>query len=387
MIGLRRLVLSACAFLLCGAITKPTTIPVILPLTGSGAFLGKQEQAVFEIAQKFLERRGDQVRFTYYDDTSSPQVAVQLTTQLINGGARAILGPSLRATCAPIVPIVKSGPLDFCLSPTLHADAGSFVFSAGTDTWDLDRAVVRYAQARGWKRIGLLSTTDASGIDAVKGYHAILNEPAFKDMSIVAESTMSANDISAVAQLARIKAAKPDLVLAWASGTPVATIFRGLRQVGLNVPVFTAFSNMTYTQMASVAGYLPKELYFPVPSAVGSRRSAALDLDPRIESALHDFESAFASAGRKPDGGDLSAWDPIMLVVHAIDQAGPDATSDQLRAYLSHLKNFAGINGLYDFEKYPQRGLGPENTLLTQWSPSAKTWVVVSGAGGMLLHG
>jgi len=382
MTALTRTLVAVCAIVLCAMVAKPTTIPVILPLTGSGAFLGKQEQASFEIAQKFLNGRGDQVRFAYYDDTSSPQVAVQLATQLFNGGARVLLGPSLRATCAPLVPIVKSGPLDYCLSPTLHGDAGSFVFSAGTDTWDLDRAVVRYAQARGWKHVGLLSTTDASGIDAVKGYHTILDEPEFHDMSIVAEATLGPSDISVVAQLARIKTANPDMVLAWASGTPVATIFRGLREVGLNVPVFTGFSNMTYTQMESVAGYLPKQLYFPVPSAVGSRRLRGLNLDRKVETALRDFESAFAAAGRKPDGGDLSAWDPIMLVVRAIDQAGPDATSEQLRNYLAHLKNFAGINGVYDFEKYPQRGLGPESAMITQWNPDVKTWVVVSRPGG-----
>jgi len=364
------------------AIGKPTTIPVMLSLTGSAAFLGKQEQRVFDIAQQFLQSRGDQVHFTYYDDTSSPQVAVQLANQLLTEGARVVLGPTLRATCAPLVPIVKSGPLNFCLSPTLQPAPGSFVFDAGTETWDLDRVALRYAQERGWKRIGLLATTDASGLDAVKGYHEILQEPEFKGMTIVAESTFSPTDISVVAELSSMKAANPDLVLGWASGAPVATIFRGLREVGLNVPVFTAYSNMTYTQMESAAAYLPSQLYFPVPSAVGSRRPRGLNLDPKVERALRDFEAAFATTGHRPDGGDLSAWDPILLVVNALDRAGPDATSEQLRNELAHLRNFAGINGIYDFEKHPQRGLGPENALVTEWSPGAKTWVVVSRPGG-----
>lgn len=364
------------------AIDKPTTIPVMLSLTGSAAFLGKQEQRVFDIAQKFLQSRGDRVSFQYYDDTSVPQVAVQLANQLLSGGARVVLGPTLRATCAPLVPIVKSGPLNFCLSPTLQPAPGSFVFDAGTDTWDLDRVALRYAQARGWKRIGLLATTDASGLDAVKGYHEILGEPEFRGMSIVAESTFSPTDISVVAELSRMKAENPDLVLGWASGAPVVTIFRGLREVGLNVPVFTGYSNMTYTQMESASSVLPSQLYFPVPSAVGSRRPAGLNLDPKVENALREFETAFAATGHSPDGGDISAWDPIMLVVNALDRAGPDATSEQLRSYLAHLKNFAGINGIYDFEKYPQRGIGAENALVTEWNAGAKTWVVVSRPGG-----
>jgi branched-chain amino acid transport system substrate-binding protein len=363
---------------------KEITIPVILPLTGSAAFLGAQQKIGLDVVQTFVNKRGSHIKLVYYDDTSSPQVAVQLVTQLTASGTRAFIGPMVRATCAAVEPLMQKGALDYCLSPAFHTNAGSFVFTAGTDTWDLDRAVIRYARLKGWKRIAMLAPTDASGVDAIKGFQAALSDPENKDMTLVEQLSFNPSDTSVMAQLARIKAAHPDMLLAWATGAPVATILREMNGLGLDVPVATGYSNMTYAQMDSMVSYMPKDLYFPVPSAVGSR-TKAVGLDPKVDAALKDFDSAFAGAGLKPDAGVLTTWDPMLILARAFQDLGPDATSEQLRVYLSRLKGFAGINGLYDFQKYPQRGLSERNTYVTKWSADAKTWVLVSKAAGVPL--
>lgn len=365
---------------------REITIPVILPLSGPAAFLGQQSKQSFDAGEALANRRGDHIRLAYYDDTSNPQVAVQLMTQLESGGARVVLGPSLKATCGAVDPLVKTGPLEYCLSPTMHPPAGSYVFTAGTDTWDLDKAVVRYARLMGWKRVALIVTTDASGIDAQAGFHAALSARENRGMNLVAEVTFNPSATSVMAELARIKAARPDVLLAWASGAPIATILRQLNDVGLDVPVATAYSNLTYRQMQSMAGFMPRKgLFFPVPSPIGSRWEG-VPLDPRTEAALKESEAAFAAAGLKPDAGVLTAWDPLMLVVRAYHDLGPDATAVQLHNYLVRLRGFAGIEGLYDFLKYPQRGLGEDNSYITKWSPDLKTWEIVSKAAGVPLE-
>jgi branched-chain amino acid transport system substrate-binding protein len=358
------------------------TIPVIIPLTGSAAFLGAQQKVGLDVAEKFVNRHGSHIKLVYYDDTSSPQVAVQLVNQLTASGTRAIIGPMVRATCAAVEPLMQKGPLDYCLSPTLHSAPGSFVFTAGSDTFDLDRAVVRYARLKGWKRVAMLAPTDASGVDAVKGFHEAFIDPENKDMTLVEQLSFNPADTSVTAQLARIKATKPDMVLAWATGAPIATILREMHELGMdNIPVATGYSNMTYAQMESMTAYMPKELYFPVPSAVGSR-TRSMGLDRKVEAALKDFDSAFASAGLKPDAGVLTTWDPMLILARAFQDHGAATTSEQLRSYVAGLKGFAGINGLYDFQKYPQRGLSERNTYVTRWTPDVKTWALVSKAGG-----
>ena len=54
---------------------------------------------------------------------------------------------------------------------------------------------------------------------------------------------------------------------------------------------------------------------------------------------------------------------------------------------MQHLKGFAGVNGIYDFEAIPQRGIGLAGTVVTTWDLQAQTWKVVSHPGGAPLPG
>jgi ABC-type branched-subunit amino acid transport system substrate-binding protein len=60
---------------------------VIIPLTGGGAFLGKAEQDSIRVAEKVINQdggiHGKKLNVVFHDDHSSPQVAVQLTIEVI----------------------------------------------------------------------------------------------------------------------------------------------------------------------------------------------------------------------------------------------------------------------------------------------------------------
>ena len=84
----------------------------------------------------------------------------------------------------------------------------------------------------------------------------------------------------------------------------------------------------------------------------------------------------------KPDAAATYAWDPALLVIKALRKLGPNATAEQLRAYLASQKEIYGVNGRYDFKAYPQRGLGDKNVYITEWDAAAGTWKPVSAPGG-----
>ncbi len=69
---------------------------------------------------------------------------MQLANDLIAQKPAVMLGSSLVATCRAIAPLMKDGPVDYCLSPGIHPDAGSYVFTASVSTLDLANALVRY---------------------------------------------------------------------------------------------------------------------------------------------------------------------------------------------------------------------------------------------------
>ena len=95
------------------------------------------------------------------------------------------------------------------------------------------------------------TATDA--IDQIDEWNAIEIGEVFNETALPA--------LAAQHNLTVYDAAYLDLALR--SGAPIATIFRGLVQAGVDIPVATTDGNMTYAQMNQYAEFLPKQLYIP----------------------------------------------------------------------------------------------------------------------------
>jgi branched-chain amino acid transport system substrate-binding protein len=140
---------------------------------------------------------------------------------------------------------------------------------------------------------------------------------------------------------------------------------------------------MTYAQMTQYASFLPKQLYIAAPEWV--QHEGLLKLDPAVEEAQKTYFGIYKAANAKPDIAASLAWDPVMITVDALRHLGANATAQQLRDYIAKLKGFAGINGIYDFTKVPQRGLDVQDAVMTRWSPDKQTWEMVSKPTGIPL--
>ena len=365
---------------------EPYSIQTIIAQTGPASFLGKGEQQALELAEKAVNAKGGikgrPVKFVFHDDQTNPQVAVQLATQMIADKPAVILGSSLVATCRAIAPLMTNGPVDYCFSPGIHPEQGSYVFTASVSTLDLADAIIRYFRMKGWTRVALMFSTDASGQDAEKGIKAILARPENKAMKVVETAHFNTTDVSVAAQIEKMKAANPQCLIAWSTGSPIGTIFRGLVQAGLDVPTATTDGNMTYAQMTQYAAFLPKQLYIPAAQWVVTDRKL---LAPAVAEKNAEFYKYYKEAGARPDISSELAWDPAMLVIHALQELGTGASAVQVRDYLEHLKGFAGVNGIYDFTKSAHRGLNVSDAVVTHWSAQAKTWQVVSKPTGVPL--
>ncbi len=384
--AIRYSVLSAATFALLTTAARsaePVKIPAVLAMTGSGAFLGSGEKQSLELAEKSINAaggiQGRPLQFEFYDDQSTPQVSVQLVSQIVGAKPPVILGSSLVALCRATVPLTKNGPVQYCLSPGLHPKRGDYAFTASVSTLDLARAAIRFLRLKGWTRVAFIFSTDATGQEFEQGINSVLAEPQNKNMKSVETEHFNISDVSVAAQIAKIQAAKPQAFIAWSTGTPIQTIFRAMIQAGFDVPTVTTDGNMTYAQMKQYAGFLPKQLYMPAGEYIA--HSAKL-VPPAVAKAQDDFYKTFAAAGLKPDEPSELAWEPAMIVADALRTLGPKANAQQVHDFLEHLKGFASIDGICDFEKVPQRGLDVSNSVMTLWSKEAQTWTVVSKPGG-----
>ena len=102
-------------------------------------------------------------------------------------------------------------------------------------------------------------------------------------------------------------------------------------------------------------------------------------------SARSSMYAALAAHNLRADIATAASWDAGLLIVDALRQLGAAATADQIRQHILGLTDFAGIDGVYDFKKHPDRGIGPESSTVVTYDPEKKRWVWLSKPGGVPL--
>ena len=364
----------------------PYEISVILPVTGSGAFIARADMNALSVIEQLVNKqggiRGRPIKFAVQDDQSSPALSVQLLNGVLAKHVPIVLGSTLAATCNAMAPLLKDGPVEYCFSPGIHPPDGSFVYSAGVGVTDLMAAIARYCRERGLKKLAVITSTDATGQDADRAVDQVFGTPENRTLSIVDREHFNPTDVSVAGQMTHIKSAGADALISWTTGTPFATILRGARDSGLDLPMFSTNGNMSYTQMHQYANIVPKELLFPGLPSFGPDQLP----NGGLKNAVKRFLDAFKSAGIKPENGENQVWDATLILVEALKKYGTEATPQQIRDYVNNVRGWTGIYGTFNYHAIPQRGVGIDAVIIQRWDPAQERWVGVSKPGGSPLQ-
>lgn len=370
-----------------GAATgSPVTIHAILSVTGSAAFLGKEEKTSLLALQKQVNSsggiNGHPVKFDISDNQTTASVSVSLASPLIAQVPLMIVG-SITTVDRPVDDLAtSSGPVIYDLSPGDHPARGSYVYSSGNSTTNQAQAFINFAESKGWHHIGVLTSTDASGQDGWKNINKAV-QGSNGAVTVTDHETFAPSAVSVTTQLSKIKATNPQAFMVWTTGTPFSTVAKGMQQEGMeSLPTMTTNGNESYKELTGLSGELPTQLYFPSSQFQLSQSQ----LSGQAKTVVANFDSAIKATGQPvPDEGEALAWDPGLLFVSALKKEGIHASASQIHSYLDSLTNFAGVNGTYNFtdKSVPDnRGLTISSVYVTQWNSSAKNWTPVSGAGG-----
>jgi branched-chain amino acid transport system substrate-binding protein len=363
----------------------PFEINAILPLTGQAAFLGKAAASTLSILEAKVNStggiRGRSIKFVVLDDASNPAVDVQLANDLIAKKVSVVLGPEISASCNALAPLFRNGPVMYCLSGAFHPERNGYVFTYGAQAGDAAEALVRYLHDRGLKRVAFLGSSDASGQDGELSFDQALARPENKDMVVVTREHFGISDQTVAAQLSKIKASGAQALFTWATGTPMGTIYRGIQDAGLEIPVTVPGQNTVNAMMKQYGEMLPKGfvangMAFMVPDSLprGMQKSTIVDFGVALKTAT----------GERPDFGYTIAWDPASIVISAFKKHGLNATPQQLREYILGLRGWPGITGTYDFSDGNNRGIaGSSSVIMVRWD-ATKGWIPVSKYGGGL---
>jgi branched-chain amino acid transport system substrate-binding protein len=369
---------------LTGSADDAFVIPVIAPLTGPSAFLGKKEAEALGVFETTVNKnggvRGRPIHFDIQDDQSIAQNAVQLMNGNIARKATVVIGSATVSTCGAMLPLLENGPVVYCFSPGIHPPDGSYMFSASISTADYLIATIRYLRDRGWTKVALVTSNDATGQEAEKSIDAIMASPENRGVvSIVDREHFNATDISTAAQMSHIKSSGAQAAILWTVGTPFGTILRDATQSGLTIPLITSAGNLNYAQLIGYQSIAPDNLYIMAPPWAAPD---AFTRKPAFRKYLHAYLDAFKAAGIRPDQGESLAWDPAEIFTDAWRRFGFDASPATIRSYIANLQGFTGVNGAYDFKAIPQRGIGIDWLVMVRWDKTNQSLVAVSKPGG-----
>jgi branched-chain amino acid transport system substrate-binding protein len=361
---------------------KPFVLDAILSLTGTAAALGQDEAAGLAAYEKVVNRtgglRGQPVHFEVVDDQSNSATAVQLATAILAKHPIAVIGSTLAGPSQAMAPLFKNGPVLYATTPLIAPEKGGYVFGAGAQTRYNMLAAMRYFRLKGLTKFAFITTTDASGQDYARVVDYALGLDENKSVTVVDRETFGVTDLTVAALITHVKAANPQVIIAYTTGTPFGTVLQGLAGAGIDVPIITAGVNFNAVLLDRYKAYLPKaEMVVSVASFFNRNRTSR----DQLKAPIDEFYQALD--GVKPNAAYAYTWDPARIIVSGLRKLGPNATPEQLREYIANLRGFAGVSGAYDFSIGDQHGLTQDSQLVVRYDPSAPGLMkVVSQQGG-----
>jgi branched-chain amino acid transport system substrate-binding protein len=362
----------------------PYTIDAVMELTGSNAFIGSVYSASLRTFEAYVNShggiKGTPLKINFIDDQSNPQIAVQLASQVIAKKPTVFFGGSQTASCAAVAPLVKNGPVDFCISPGYFPEPNGYAFASSASLRYIINADLRFIRGTGWRKLAVINATDATGQSSDRTIAQLLALPENADIKIVTSQQFNPADISLTAQAQRIKEAGADVIFCFAGGTAFGTVLRSLNDVGLSLPVVSSSANINAAQLDQYKSFVPSALYFN-----GLIYDAREEISRGSRVPVDAFLDAFKAAGQTATPGSGIAWDPAWITISALRKLGTSATATQLRDYLLTLHDFNGAMGTYDYRIGDQHGLTESSVVEVRWDPNQHVFTPVSKPGGVPL--
>jgi branched-chain amino acid transport system substrate-binding protein len=322
-------------------------IGVVTTLSGPAAALGQQLRDGFNLAVKDLGGKlgGREVEIIVVDDELKPDVAVTKAKALVERDkVDFVVGVIFSNILLAIhKPVVESGA--FLISPnagpsTLAGRGCHPNFFVTSYQNDANHEVLgKYAQGKGFKRAFIMAPNYQAGKDSLAGF-----KRHFKG-EILDEVYTPLGHLDFSAELARIAAAKPDVMFTFMPGGMGVNLVRQYDQAGLkaNVPFLSAFTVDEST--------LPAQKDAAVGMFGGANWAPDLDT-PQNKAFVANFEKTYNYV---PGSYAMQAYDAGLLIESALKKTGGKTTDkDALRKALK-AADFKSLRGDFKFNNnnYP----------------------------------
>ena len=359
----RTAALVAFAALLPLAATAQVKIGVTLSTTGPASSLGIPEKNTIALLPKTVG--GQSIEYIVLDDASDSSSAVVNTRKLISENkVDAIIGSTTTPNTLAMIDVVAEGetPVISLASSARIIEPMSakkaWVFKTPQTDTMMVLAILEHAARRGMKTMGYVGFNDALG----EAFHAEFEKFAeARKIRIVASERYAPRDTSVTAQVLKLVAANPDMVVIGASGTPAVLPARGLVERGYKGSVYFNHG-VANNDFLRVGGKDIEGMFVPTSPVVVAE---ALPADHPAKAAALDYKKRYEAtygAGSVSAFGSYT-WDAWLELNQAIPLAlkkGAPGTREfrvALRDALEGLRDLKVSNGVVSMSKNDHLGL------------------------------
>ncbi len=355
------LALAAAAFSLPAA--AQIKVGVTVSTTGPAVSLGIPEKNTIAILPKTVG--GLSVEYIVLDDASDSSAAVVNTRKFIGENkVDAIIGSTTTPNTLAMIDVAAEGetPVISLASSAriiepMSAKKAWIFKTPQTDTM-MVLAILEHAAKRGMKTMAYIGFNDALG----EAFYAEFEKFAeARKIKIVASERFAPRDTSVTAQVLKLMASNPDMVVIGASGTPAVLPARTLAERGYKGSVYFNHG-VANNDFLRVGGKDIEGAFVPTSPVVVA---AALPADNPAKAAALDYVKRYESvygAGSVSAFGSYT-WDAWLELAQAIPIAAKKAKPGTrefraaLRDALEGLHNLHVSNGVVNMSKNDHLGL------------------------------
>lgn len=329
-----------------GAAGQTAKIGLLDVLTGNAAAYGKSVQNGVMMAVDEINKNGKEgikLEVITEDTGGDKNAAINGMNKLVHKDqVVAVIGPLLSGEAFASGGIAQKAGVAV-LGATLTADGitdiGDTVFrTCLPESQAIPAAVKRAYEVYGFKRAAILYSSNNDQL--VSGYKSFVKVLDSLGVSIVDTETFADKDTDFSAQLTKIEATHPDVLIIAAHYKEGTLLLKKAREMGMTMPVIgsNGFNSPVLIDQAGKAaeGVIVGSPWFPEKK------------DEKVQAFRKKYKERF---GEDPDQFAAQGYDAVYMAYRALEKSGSPSDRKKFREALKEMTDFVGVAGHVQFDE------------------------------------
>jgi len=358
-----------------GPTGDPIVFGAVLSATGPGSPLGEPERATLGMMETQVNDAGGllgrPIKIVIEDDQTNPKEAVTAVNKLLQQDkVVAVLGSSTSGSTLAIKPITQQAGIP------LMALAASNAITAAPITWTwrapprdalaVETALTYISKVMKLTKIAVLYDENAYGASGMAEIEKVASDYG---LTIVAKESYKTEETDLTAQLTKIKAANPEVVVVWGTNPGPAVAAKNMDQLGMTQP-FVGSHGIANAKFIELAADSAEGVIFPAGRLLVPESYTDPEQKAQADKFIADYKTA---TGANPPTFAGHAFGGLTLLMDAITRAGSTDPAAIQKA-LGETKGVVTPDGIYNYTADNHDGLVADDLTVVQIKGG--TWVL-----------